>query len=139
MAIQTPKAKFTILPQHFFEDGVRIIVGKETRNTMGVAEPTMLVKGYRERRVACASGTEGQITLAGRDQFIALRRVDYIFTLGNGRHRSILSRYGIAKDIGAALWRLGHGDLAHHLPGLDIVNQIETLEIDGSVFLGGIL
>lgn len=28
-----------------FEDGVRIIVGKETRNTMGVAEPTMLVKG----------------------------------------------------------------------------------------------
>lgn len=37
-----------------FEDGVRIIVGKETRNTVGVAEPTMLVKGYREGRVACA-------------------------------------------------------------------------------------
>lgn len=37
-----------------FEDGVRIIVGKETRNTMGVAEPTMHVKGYRERRVTCA-------------------------------------------------------------------------------------
>lgn len=40
--------------KNLFEDGVRIIVGKETRNTMGVAEPTMLVKGYRERRVACA-------------------------------------------------------------------------------------